>query len=397
MSRPKDPTTFPGLRSRRGKRPGRARARSTAVISRSARSAASRTRRSPAGHIHWNVPALLEEMKAAMRDAAGQVPHGLAGSASTPGAWTSGSWAATAVSSGCPSAIATTGTSGPWRSISSSCRRKRPLRGDGRPVHALQHPLPDLRHGPRALARARRRGRPPLHARSLQLPAHRQEGGRGDDRLDLPDAGSPEQVWIPGLFQAMGLSKKAPPAGHRAGDHPRPAERPGHGRETGLSGVPVIATAAMIRRRPSPRSRRRARTGPTSARAPGRSSASRRARRSSRPRPWSFNFTNEGGVGGTTRFLKNVSGLWLVQGCRKAWEKDGPVSYEELARAADEAPPSRRSSIPTAPIFLNPPDMPEAIREFCRKTGQKPPTRRPRWSAPSWRAWPSSAVWSSTG
>jgi rhamnulokinase len=85
------------------------------------------------------------------------------------------------------------------------------------------------------------------------------------------------------------------------------------------------------------------------------------------------NFTNEGGVAGTVRFLKNVSGLWLVQGCRKAWSEDGPVSYEELTRAAADAPPFAALIDPDDPDFLNPPDMPEAIAAYCRRTGQKPP------------------------
>src|SRR5262249_30357330 len=52
------------------------------------------------------------------------------------------------------------------------------------------------------------------------------------------------------------------------------------------------------------------------------------------------NFTNEGGVGGTVRFLKNVMGLWLVQECRRAWEREGKAyDYAELTRLAEAAPP----------------------------------------------------------
>jgi len=85
------------------------------------------------------------------------------------------------------------------------------------------------------------------------------------------------------------------------------------------------------------------------------------------------NFTNEGGVAGTIRFLKNVTGLWLVQQCRKAWEGARALSYEELTRLAAKAPAFRALIDPDDPLFLNPPDMPEAIRAYCRKTGQAPP------------------------
>jgi rhamnulokinase len=88
------------------------------------------------------------------------------------------------------------------------------------------------------------------------------------------------------------------------------------------------------------------------------------------------NFTNEGGVGGTIRFLKNVSGLWLVQGCRRAWSAEGPVTYDDLTRAAGEAPPFAALIDPDDPGFLNPPDMPEAIADYCRRTGQNPPASR---------------------
>jgi rhamnulokinase len=88
----------------------------------------------------------------------------------------------------------------------------------------------------------------------------------------------------------------------------------------------------------------------------------------------SLNFTNEGGVGFTNRLLKNIMGLWLVQECRRAWAKDRDYSYAELTDAASSAPPFGALIDPDWPGFLNPPDMPEAIAQFCRLTGQKPPT-----------------------
>jgi rhamnulokinase len=86
------------------------------------------------------------------------------------------------------------------------------------------------------------------------------------------------------------------------------------------------------------------------------------------------NFTNEGGFGGRTRFLKNVMGLWLLQECRRIWAQQGQEhSYEELALLAEEAPASATLVDPDHPSFLTPGDMPSRIRRFCEATGQRPP------------------------
>jgi rhamnulokinase len=86
------------------------------------------------------------------------------------------------------------------------------------------------------------------------------------------------------------------------------------------------------------------------------------------------NFTNEGGVDGTIRLLKNIAGLWLVQECRRAWERAGKAhSYEELMRLAEAAPAFGSVINPDDPSFMLPPSMPAAIGEFCRKTGQAVP------------------------
>jgi rhamnulokinase len=86
------------------------------------------------------------------------------------------------------------------------------------------------------------------------------------------------------------------------------------------------------------------------------------------------NFTNEGGVAGTTRLLKNIMGLWLVQECRRSWEKAGKsYAYDELVRLAEAAPAFTSLVDPDDPAFLLPPNMPAAIAEFCRKTGQPVP------------------------
>ncbi|NMB46587.1 MAG: rhamnulokinase [Firmicutes bacterium] len=86
------------------------------------------------------------------------------------------------------------------------------------------------------------------------------------------------------------------------------------------------------------------------------------------------NFTNEGGVCGTYRFLKNIMGLWLVQQCRRSFERDGnSYNYDELTRMASEAKPLRMFIDPDADEFMNPLDMPTAIRDFCRQTNQEVP------------------------
>jgi rhamnulokinase len=88
-----------------------------------------------------------------------------------------------------------------------------------------------------------------------------------------------------------------------------------------------------------------------------------------------FNFTNEGGVGGTIRLLKNIMGLWLVQECRRSWERVGKTfTYEELARLAEQAPPFGSLMDPDHASFVLPASMPEAIAEFCRRTNQPAPT-----------------------
>jgi rhamnulokinase len=87
-----------------------------------------------------------------------------------------------------------------------------------------------------------------------------------------------------------------------------------------------------------------------------------------------LNFTNEGGIGGTIRLLKNIGGLWLVQECRRVWNLAGEnLDWEALNRLSAAAAPLRSFVNPDAAEFLAPDDMPEAIRSFCRKTGQTVP------------------------
>jgi rhamnulokinase len=87
-----------------------------------------------------------------------------------------------------------------------------------------------------------------------------------------------------------------------------------------------------------------------------------------------LNFTNEGGVGGTTRLLKNITGLWLIQECRRVWNQPGANLYwEAMNQLTAAAKPLQAFINPDAAEFGAPGDMPEAIRAFCGRTGQKVP------------------------
>lgn len=86
------------------------------------------------------------------------------------------------------------------------------------------------------------------------------------------------------------------------------------------------------------------------------------------------NFTNEGGIDGTTRFLKNITGMWLLEQCRKEWEKQGcSYSYPAIVKMAERTPPFRCLINPDDPRFAAPKNMPEAIAAYCRETGQHVP------------------------
>jgi len=85
-------------------------------------------------------------------------------------------------------------------------------------------------------------------------------------------------------------------------------------------------------------------------------------------------FTNEAGVEGTTRFLRNVAGLWLVEECRRVWMSEGDsYSHAELARLAADAPLLRCFVDPDDARFSEPGDMPVRIRAACRERGQVEP------------------------
>ncbi len=87
-----------------------------------------------------------------------------------------------------------------------------------------------------------------------------------------------------------------------------------------------------------------------------------------------LNFTNEGGVCGTTRFLKNVMGLWMLQCCRSSWNSRGQVyEYRELMELASREADFEQLVDPDDESFLHPDDMPKAIDDFCARTQQSAP------------------------
>ncbi|MCZ7543133.1 MAG: rhamnulokinase [Anaerolineae bacterium] len=91
-------------------------------------------------------------------------------------------------------------------------------------------------------------------------------------------------------------------------------------------------------------------------------------------RSLAYNFTNEGGVNHTIRLLKNITGLWLLQECRRVWAEAGRAySYDQLVEMARQAPPFGPFVDPDSPDFLAPGDMPARIRAFCTRTGQPAP------------------------
>jgi len=87
-----------------------------------------------------------------------------------------------------------------------------------------------------------------------------------------------------------------------------------------------------------------------------------------------LNFTNEGGVCGTTRLLKNVMGLWMLQCCRQSWTGQGQVyDYRELMELANREVAFRHLVDPDDESFLRPADMPAALDQFCARTHQPAP------------------------
>ena len=87
-----------------------------------------------------------------------------------------------------------------------------------------------------------------------------------------------------------------------------------------------------------------------------------------------LNFTNEIGHGGSVRLLKNIIGLWLIQECRRQWQRDGhDYDYAELTTLAEDAEPFASLIDPTDARFVAPGDMPGKISAYCRETNQPEP------------------------
>jgi rhamnulokinase len=328
-----------------------------------------------AGHIHWNVYALFDEMKGAMRDAAAAI----GGRPSSVGVDTwgvdFGLLARDGSLLGLPFCYRDHRNAGAMEDYFKLVPREALYEATGiqfMPFNTLfqiyamvreRSPLLDAAHDLLFM--------PDLFNDLLTGKKAAESTIASTSQMLDPRTGA----WIPGLFQAMGLSKAIlqPVIAPGTVLGPLAAEVVS---ATGYRDVPAVATASHD-------------TAAAVAAVPAEgedwayissgtwSLVGIEARSPIiTPRSLASNFTNEGGVGGAFRFLKNVTGLWLVQGCRKAWQADGPVSYDELAAAAAEAPPFVALVDPDDPAFLNPPDMPEAVADYCRRTGQEPPRTR---------------------
>jgi rhamnulokinase len=92
------------------------------------------------------------------------------------------------------------------------------------------------------------------------------------------------------------------------------------------------------------------------------------------PKTLELNFTNEGGVEGTTRFLKNIMGMWLIQETQRIWEERGTkYTWTDMVELARLSEPFQFLINPDDPMFLNPRDMTQAVRDFCYQTAQGSP------------------------
>jgi rhamnulokinase len=182
--------------------------------------------------------------------------------------------------------------------------------------------------------------------------------------------------WATGLLKKFGLPTrifpKVVPPGTRLG-----ALRPGVADRTGLHKVNVVAppthdTASAVAGVPTANTGKAnwayLSSGTWSLMGAEVNKASLSARTQE------LNLTNEGGLDGTYRLLKNIMGLWLVQQCKRAFDARGrKYEYAQLAQMAAKAPALRSIVNPDDSRFLNPPDMPKAMQDFCRETKQPVP------------------------
>ena len=304
-------------------------------------------------------------------------------SASTPGASISASSAATATSSANPFHYRDSRTDG----MHGADLRPRPartdLRGHRHPVHAAQLALP----APRDAARPSRQLLdvaetllfiPDLFnylftgvAQERVLDRHDQPDVR-PAQADVGDGPAARSSACPTQHPA----RRSCPRGTVLGQLPRRRRRGVRRRPRSRSSRP--AARHRQRRRRRARDRRRPTTGATSARAPGRSWASSSPSRSSTRSRSRYNYTNEGGVGGTIRFLKNIMGLWLVQECRRQWQQEGHEhSYAELTQMAARRQAVRRGrSTRTTSRSSRPATCREDRAVLPGHRASRPPTRR---------------------
>ena len=89
------------------------------------------------------------------------------------------------------------------------------------------------------------------------------------------------------------------------------------------------------------------------------------------------NYTNEGGINGTTRLLRNIMGLWIIQECKREWDRrSDAVDFGGLVEMARQAEPFFAIIDVDNPVFAAPGDMPSRIQEYCSRTGQRVPKGR---------------------
>lgn len=183
-----------------------------------------------------------------------------------------------------------------------------------------------------------------------------------------------KQNWSREIFDALDLPYKILPEVVKPGTQ-LGTLRPSVAADTGVAQIPVIAPACHD-------------TGSAVAAVPGKgndwayiSSGTWSLMGIETPEPIvtdqarALNFTNEGGVENTFRFLKNIMGLWLVQECRRTWaQAGGGMSYSEMTQLAEAAKPFTALLDPDNDVFLPPGDMPSRIVEYCKQTGQTPPS-----------------------
>ena len=89
---------------------------------------------------------------------------------------------------------------------------------------------------------------------------------------------------------------------------------------------------------------------------------------------YEYSYTHEGGVGGTFRFLKNITGMWIYQELRRAWKEAGEdIEFDDLTKMAGAEKPLVSLINPNDPVFSSPGNMPQTMADYCKNTGQPIP------------------------